>query len=41
MVKFDIYLDGWNAACFDAVRQQSFTLTMEFDGTTHSESTGD
>jgi len=36
MVKFDIYLDGWNAACFDAVRQQSFTLTMEFDGTTHS-----
>jgi hypothetical protein len=32
MVKFDIYLDGWDKMCFDAVRQQSFTLDMEFTG---------
>jgi len=32
MVKFDIYLDGWDKMCFDACRQQGFTLGMEFTG---------
>ena len=39
MVKFDIYLDGWNAACFDAVRQQGFSLVMEFDAVEYVPST--
>ena len=30
IVKFDIYLDGWDVACFDACRKQAFTLNMEF-----------
>ena len=29
-VRFDIYLDGWDLACFDACQGQSFTLEMEF-----------
>lgn len=32
MVKFDIYLDGWDKLCFDAVRKQTFALDMEFTG---------
>ena len=36
MVKFDIYLDGWDKMCFDAVRKQHFTLAMEFQGSTHA-----
>ena len=34
MVRFDIYLDGWDKMCFDAVRKQSFTLDMEFSAIT-------
>ena len=30
MVKFDIYLDGWDKLCFDACRKQTFALDMEF-----------
>ena len=30
VVKFDIYLDGWDNACFDACRGQDFTLEMSF-----------
>lgn len=29
-VRFDIYLDGWDKACFDACQGQTFTLAMEF-----------
>jgi len=29
-VRFDIYLDGWNKACFDACQGQTFTLTLQF-----------
>ncbi|MBQ9899673.1 MAG: hypothetical protein IJM36_00925 [Acholeplasmatales bacterium] len=32
MVKFDIYLDGWDKLCFDACRRQTFALDMEFTG---------
>lgn len=32
MVRFDIYLDGWDKMCFDACRQQTFALDMEFQG---------
>ena len=39
MVKFDIYLDGWDKYCFDAVRKQDFTLNMEFTGIPHTDST--
>ena len=35
MVKFDIYLDGWDQYCFDAVRKQTFSLNMEFSATVH------
>ncbi|MBQ9899678.1 MAG: hypothetical protein IJM36_00950, partial [Acholeplasmatales bacterium] len=34
MVRFDIYLDGWDKMCFDAVRKQAFTLDMEFAAVT-------
>jgi hypothetical protein len=33
-VRFDIYLDGWDVACFDACRQQTFTLQMSFTSAT-------
>lgn len=33
-VRFDIYLDGWDKACFDACRQQTFSLAMSFTATT-------
>ena len=33
-VRFDIYLDGWDVACFDACRQQTFTLQMSFTSKT-------
>lgn len=36
MVKFDIYLDGWDTYCFDAVRKQTFALDMEFTGGAHT-----
>ncbi len=36
MVRFDIYLDGWDKFCFDAVRKQTFTLDMEFSATPHA-----
>lgn len=29
-VRFDIYLDGWDIACFDACQGQTFTLALEF-----------
>ena len=35
MVKFDIYLDGWDVACFDACRKQTIALDMEFTGAPH------
>ena len=37
MVKFDIYLDGWDVACFDACRKQTIALDMEFTGSPHKE----
>ena len=36
MVKFDIYLDGWDKLCFDACRKQTFALDMEFTGKPHT-----
>ena len=29
-VRFDMYLDGWDLACFDACQGQTFTLALEF-----------
>jgi len=34
-VQFDLWLDGWDNACFDACRNQSFTLEMSFAATNH------
>ena len=36
MVRFDIYLDGWDKMCFDACRKQTFSLDMEFSATAHA-----
>ena len=36
MVRFDIYLDGWDKLCFDACRKQTFALDMEFTGKPHT-----
>ena len=35
MVTYTIYLDGWDAYCFDACQGQTFTLDMEFTGSTN------
>jgi len=29
-VRFDLYLDGWDVACFDACQEQTFTLDLQF-----------
>lgn len=33
-VDYVIYVDGWDIACFDAVRSQGITITFGFKGTT-------
>lgn len=35
-VRFDIWLDGWDNACFDACRNQTFTLDMSFAATKYT-----
>lgn len=35
-VQFDIWLDGWDKACFDACRNQTFTLDMSFAATKYT-----
>lgn len=35
MMQVEIYLDGWDIACFDACRNQSFTLEMSFKAANH------
>lgn len=35
MMQVEIYLDGWDIACFDACRNQSFTLEMTFKAANH------
>ena len=29
-IRFDVYLDGWDIACFDACQGQTFTIALEF-----------
>jgi len=29
-VRFDVYLDGWDTACFDACQGQTFTIALNF-----------
>jgi hypothetical protein len=36
MMQVEIYLDGWDIACFDACRNQSFTLEMTFKAANHA-----
>ena len=36
MVRFDIYLDGWDKLCFDACRKQTFALDMEFSASNYT-----
>ena len=36
MMQVEIYLDGWDIACFDACRNQSFTLEMTFKAANHT-----
>jgi hypothetical protein len=36
MMQVEIYLDGWDIACFDACRNQSFTLEMTFKAAKHT-----
>jgi hypothetical protein len=35
-VQFDIWLDGWDNACFDACRNQHFTLEMTFGASNYT-----